>query len=104
MLRRTCFGPLLTPPHHLYVVKAPIEAVLIEPNTTLRRERSHMEFDARANTTYFIKYNYHQAWSAQVQGQPLPLKRITHGTLSGIEVTPAVDGPVKLDFKASWLL
>jgi hypothetical protein len=104
MLRRTCFGPLLTPPHNLYVVKVPIEAAIIEPNTTLQREKSHMEFEGRANITYFIKYNYHQAWSAHAQGQPLALKRVTRGTLSGIEVTPAADGLVMLDFKASWLL
>jgi hypothetical protein len=104
MLRRTCFGPLLTQPHNLYVVKVPIEAAIIEPNTTLRRERSHMEFEGCANMTYFIKYNYHQAWSARAQGQPLALKKVTHGALSGMEVTVPVDGLVTLDFKASWLL
>ncbi len=104
MLRRTCFGPLLTPPYNLYIVKVPIEAALIEPNTALYRKRSHMEFEGQANTTYFIKYNYHQAWSARAQGQSLSLKKVTHGTLSGIEVTPPLDGLVTLDFKASWLL
>ena len=104
MLRRTCFGPLLTSPDNLYVVKVPIEVAIIEPSATLQREKSHMEFEGRANTTYFIKYNYHQAWAAHVQGQPLPLKKAAYGTLSGIEVTPPTDGLVTLDFKASWLL
>lgn len=104
MLRRTCFGPLLTPPNNLYVVQVPIEAAIIEPATALRRQRSHMEFEGQANTTYFIKYNYHQAWSARAQGQPLALKKVTHGALSGMEVTVPADGLVTLDFKASWLV
>ena len=104
VLRRTSLGELLTPDKNLYLMKTPEVASLIEPVTAFTRFPNRMTFEGRANTQYFIKYNFHPAWSAQAQGQPLPLKRVTHGTLSGIEVTPSADGLVTLDFKASWLL
>ncbi len=103
-LRQSCLGSLMTPDRTLHLLRVPEPISLLDPGANPARQANQLTFEGRANTPYFLKYNFHPGWSGAVSGQPLKIVKSRRGALTGMEITTPVDGTVMLRFHGGGLL
>lgn len=103
VLTRTCLGEK-APDATLRLIKMPLDSSLTEPPTELRRQPNALAFSAAADTTVFVKHNYHPGWQGTVSGQSVTITKAQRHHLVGMAIKVPADGEVQLRFKAGWLL
>lgn len=57
----------------MYLLHVPCKANIIEPSSNLIFYPNQIKFYARAQTRYFLKYNYYSAWQAYQNGKQIKI-------------------------------
>lgn len=81
----------------LYLFEIPYPNGIIYPMAPILRKPNYIEFEAKANTSYTIKYNYHPLWKAFQNGKSIAIKK-TKDKLAFMSLKSGSSGIIELKY------
>jgi len=90
------------PQKDLHLFQVPFLTSLIEPRVALKKEENRIEFKAKKDEKYIIKYNYHPCWKAYQNGMEIKIEKLK-GKISYIFLESKEDGKVEIKFNTNRL-
>ncbi|WP_420129556.1 hypothetical protein [Longimicrobium sp.] len=96
---------LRLPPAPLVLLRAPAGEGVLSPPAAVEREGNALRWEARADTSYLVRYAWHPRMRAEQGGRPLEVAAEPHagGAVTFMRVRAQADGPVTLRFHPRWL-